>query len=139
MPHYHVTKKTETATACILLCDDNIMRVQFKKDTEITALHLEENFNAYKAMVGAHKYPYIYYAEDGSVMYTESARAYSREHEDDFPKLCIAVVVKTLAHKLIANFYLKFNKPGCLFKVFDKMEVAETWCQQQYAASLQRL
>ncbi len=38
-----------------------------------------------------------------------------------------AVVVDTLAYKLIANFYLKFNKPKRPYKVFSKEEEAIKW------------
>ena len=139
MPHSHSAKKTETTVAHISLGEDHIMRVEFKKGVEITARDLEENFSAYNALTGTAMYPYIYFAEDGSAIYTEDARHYSRSHEDSFPKLCIAVVVKTLAHKLIANFYMHFNKPKCLFKVFDDMEAAEAWCREQYALAEQQV
>lgn len=115
-----------------MLCSDHIMRVEFKKDTEITARDIEQNHAAYNGLVGDHKYPFVYYAEDGSVNYTEDARLYSKTHEGDFPKLCIAVVVQTLAHKLVANFYIRFNRPRIDLKIFDKLEDAEAWCAEQY-------
>ncbi|MBS1635543.1 MAG: hypothetical protein JST26_06430 [Bacteroidetes bacterium] len=114
------------------------MRVQFKTGAEISAKDLEENFTAYNKLTGDDKYPFIYFAEDGSTIYTEDARQYSRDNEDGFPKLCIAVVVKTLAHKLVANFYLRFNRPKCLFKVFDDMDAAEAWCKEQYEIAIKQ-
>jgi len=136
MALYQVTKKRETATALITLADDNIVRVMFRSNIEISAKDLEDNFVAYNEMVGDRKYPYLYYAEDGSAIYSEEARNYARNNEEAFPKLCIAVVVKTLAHKLVANFYLRFNKPRTLFRVFDDMEKAEEWCKGQYQAAV---
>jgi hypothetical protein len=136
MAPYQVTKKRETSTALITLADDHIVRVRFKPDVEINPADLEANFVAYRELVDGHKYPFIYYAEDGSSIYSEEARNYARNNEDAFPKLCIAVVVKTLAHKLVANFYLRFNKPRTLFRVFDHMADAEDWCKGQYQAAL---
>lgn len=43
----------------------------------------------------------------------------------------MAVLVNTLGHKLIANFYLNFYKPDFPFKVFNKINDAEAWCFEQ--------
>lgn len=115
-----------------MLCSDHIVRVEFKRDMEITARDIAQNHIAYNELVGGEKYPFIYYAEDGSVNYTEDARLYSKNNEGDFPKLCIAIVVETLAHKLVANFYIRFNRPRIDLRIFDKLEEAEAWCAQQY-------
>lgn len=115
-----------------MLCSDHIVRVEFKKDMEITAKDIQQNHAAYNELVSGHLYPFIYYAEDGSVNYTEDARLYSKNNEGNFPKLCIAVVVETLAHKLVANFYIRFNRPRIELKIFDKLGDAEAWCAEQY-------
>jgi hypothetical protein len=38
-----------------------------------------------------------------------------------------AVVVKTLAHKIIVNFYLKYNKPSHPTRAFSSEEKARKW------------
>lgn len=102
-----------------------------KKKSEIGSEHVRENINAYISIIENRKYSYLFYAEDDSVVYTEEARRDAKTNENLFPKICIAVVVKNLAHKLVANFYFKFHKPNYPFRVFDKMKDAETWCFEQ--------
>jgi hypothetical protein len=38
-----------------------------------------------------------------------------------------AIIVKSFAHKIIANFYLKFNRPSKPTKIFTNLESAVEW------------
>jgi hypothetical protein len=102
-----------------------------KKKSEITHTDTEENFKAYIEISGGNKYAFLIHSEDGTVVYTDEARKKAKELERTFEKTCMAVLVKTLGHKLIANFYLNFYKPDFPFRVFNKMEEAEAWCIEQ--------
>ncbi len=42
-----------------------------------------------------------------------------------------AIIVKSLALKIIANYYLKFNKPSHPTKIFNHENVAELWLKEQ--------
>lgn len=128
MSSYNVIKKTETRTAVINLCDDDIMRVMLRKKSEIDLEKAQENIDAYINLIEDKKYAFLFYAEDDSVIYTEEARRNAKVNEASFAKLCVAVIVKNLAHRLVANFYYKFYKPGYPFKVFSDIQSAEVWC-----------
>lgn len=108
MSSFKILKTSETQTAEISLCDDHIIRVMLKKGSEIDLLKTRENIQAYINLIDGKKYAYVFYGEDDSVVYTEDARKEAREHEKMFPKTCVAVIVKTLAHRLIANFISRF-------------------------------
>lgn len=41
-----------------------------------------------------------------------------------------AIVIHTLAQRLMANFYVNFNKPSRPTKVFDNVDEAFTWLYQ---------
>ena len=131
MSGYIITKKTETDAAEVSLCSDGIVRVMFKQKKEANEDAFEALFDLHKELVEDVAYAYIYYAEDSSVVMTEDGRKFAKAKEHSYPKICNAVVVTNLGHKLLANFYLKFNKPFYPFKVFNKMEDAELWCSQQ--------
>lgn len=131
MSFFKILEKSETQTAQISLCDDGIMRVMLKKDSEIDLVKTRENIQAYIDLIEGRKYAYIFYGEDDSVVYTDEARKSAKENEKLFPKTCVAVLVKSLAHRMIANFYFNVYKPGYPFKVFDKMKDAEAWCKEQ--------
>lgn len=133
MPCFSVIKKTETDAAQISVCSDGIIRVMIKKNTEVNAERFKTLFEVYNELVQGQKHPFIYYAEDSTSTVSEEGRAFAKKEEYSFPKVCNAVVVTRLAHKLLANFYFKFNKPNYPFKVFDKMDDAEQWCLEEYA------
>lgn len=133
MPDPIVIKKSETDFAVVSLGNDQIVRVMFKKKTEINQESFNKLFEVFKNMIDDTPYAYIYYAEDSSSTITDDGRRFAKKEEFSFPKICNAAIVTNLAHKLIANFYLKFNKPNYPFKVFSKMEEAEKWCRQQQA------
>jgi hypothetical protein len=133
MPNYSVLKKAETETAYINLCDDGIVRVTFKKDKEIHPIQVQENFDAYNRLIDGKMYSFLYLPEDTTVIYSAEGLQFSKENSAKaFQKICTAVVIKSLAHRLIANFYnLTFNAKFP-YKVFSNYEEAESWCIELY-------
>lgn len=128
MSNYIVTKKTELENVEISMCSDGIIRVMFERKAEINSMVFKQVFMKYNEMVEGKRYPFIYSAEDGSVVVTSDGRDFAKKEEYSFPKVCNAVIVRSLAHKLLASFYLKINKPAFPFKVFNSMAEAEDWC-----------
>lgn len=131
MTQFSVIKKAETQIAQVSLCSDGIIRVMIKKQADVDAQQLKILFEVYNQIVEGKAYAYIYYTEDSTTNFTDDGRSYAKNEEFSFPKICNAVVVTKLAHKLIANFYLKFNKPYYPYKVFNDMNEAEKWCLEQ--------
>ena len=136
MSSFSVTKKTETNTAYIHLCSDGIVRILLKRNSEINIPELKRNILALNELVKNKTYSFLYYTEDNSVTHSNDARAFGKKNERSVPRLCTAVVVNSLAHKMVANFYLNFNKPTIPFKVFHQMNDAEKWCLEIYSRSL---
>lgn len=135
MINYKILQQKETDTAKITLGNDGIVRVLFKNKAELTPLALEKNYVSYNDVVAGEIFPFILSAENSSVDYTAEGREYAKTHEHDWPKLCVALCVKSLAHKMLANFYLKFNKPAYPHKVFNNITDAESWCLEQIELS----
>lgn len=135
MNTYKIVKQKETATAIISLGNDGIVRVLFKDMVKVTPVEVEENFKVYNEIVGGVSYPFIISGKSGSADYTTEGLAYAKAHENDWPKLCVALCIKGLAQRLLANFYLRFNKPRHTHKVFDNISDAEVWCTEQLAKS----
>jgi hypothetical protein len=131
MSSYIVIKKEETNASYISMCSDGIIRVLFKKNQEIDPTVLEDLFKKFNEIIEGVSYPYIYLAEDGSVTFTTEGNVYSKQNQNLFPKICSAFVTKSLAQRLIANFYLKINKPKNPSKLFKNQDEAEAWCFQQ--------
>lgn len=135
MNTYKIVKQKETKTAIVTLGNDDIVRVVFKSKATLTPEELESNYLAYNDIVGGEQYAFILTAENSTVDYTAEGRAYAKEYEHSWPKLCVALCVKSLAHKMVANFYLRFNRPSYSHKVFDSVETAENWCLDQIEKS----
>ena len=70
--------------------------------------------------------PFIFMAAE-NVSITKEARDNAVKIEDISMIGSSAVIVTSLPYKLIANFYLKFNKPKRPFKVFSNEEEAVKW------------
>ncbi len=133
MAKYIILKTQETQTIRASLCDDGIVRVVFKKDSEIDLKDVKQNYKACSDLVDGKHYAFLYSPENNAVSYTDEALNYAKDEANSaFPKICIAVVVKTLAQKLLTNFYIKFfNKPSSR-KTFNDYSEAEKWCLIQY-------
>ena len=132
MPNYNVIKKAETPTAIISLCSDGIMRAVYKKNSEIGPKEMQENIDAFNDLREKNYYPFLYSTEDSSVVINNEGLKYSKENIDEMvPRICVAVFVKSLAHKLIANFYSRFTTQKYPYKVFTNYEAAEEWCLEQ--------
>ncbi|MCA0431063.1 MAG: hypothetical protein LCH32_11250 [Bacteroidetes bacterium] len=65
-------------------------------------------------------------AETGAVI-TAEARNFSASEQGQAYSIAEALVVTNLAHKIIANFYLKINKPIKPCKVFNAEIDAVNW------------
>ena len=133
MSNYIVIKKTETATAYISLCDDGIVRVSLKKNVEIGLNEEKENYETFNVLVQEKYYSFLYTTENSSTVYTSEGLEYAKKHSNTtFPKLCTAVVAKSLAQKIIANFYTSLLNRTIPHKTFTNYNEAEAWCLKMY-------
>jgi hypothetical protein len=82
----------------------------------------------YHDMTGGKLMPFIVMAAE-NVSITKEARDNAVKIEDVSMIGASAVIATSLPYKLIANFYLKFNKPKRPFKVFSNEDDAVAWLQ----------
>lgn len=108
---------------------DGIVYVKFKKDLVIDVTVQMHLLGVYNKMLDHKLTPFLFEAEEG-VTITKEARDNAGSIEDISPLGFTAVVVKNIAHALIANFYLKVNKPKRPYKVFNDREAAISWLKQ---------
>lgn len=73
--------------------------------------------------------PSIFFAGD-NVSITKEARENAVSLEDKSPLSATAIVITNLAYKLIAEFYMKFNKPKRPYKIFKNEKDAVEWLLQ---------
>jgi hypothetical protein len=112
--------------ASVSLRADDIVVVRFKKDTVLDVplqLRLLEN---YKIITKNKLMPFVFEADEG-VTITKEARDNATHLEEESPCAVSAVVVQNIAYAMIANFYMKFNKPKRPYKVFNNKQEAISW------------
>ncbi len=118
----------EIKEAIITLRNDGVIQITYKKGVVID-IDLQNRIAAiFNELCKDGKRPFLFNAFDG-VSVTPEARANAIKMEKTFPAIATAVLADTLAYKLIANFYLKVNRPQSPYRVFTEMEKAIEWLQ----------
>lgn len=110
--------------------DDGIIHVYYKEHTELDVKLQLETLGYYIEMCGDKPHPFIFEADE-YVTITKEARDNALSLEEQSPLAMSAIIVKNLAHKLIADFYLKFNKPRRPYKVFKDFQEGINWLKEQ--------
>lgn len=121
---YH--KTIEIPEAIIHLRSDMIVHIIYKEGVVIDVPLQQRVLEKFNELCEGKKLPFLFDAMD-HVTVTKEAKLNAIEMENKTPVLATAVFAKSLAYKLIADFYLKINKPKKPFKVFRKKEDAITW------------
>jgi len=113
----------------IQLKSNGIVYVLFKDncvlDVKLQLLMVDE----YNKITNHKLTPSIFFAGD-NVSITKEARDNAVSLEDKSPLSATAIVITNLAYKLIAEFYMKFNKPKRPYKIFKNEKDAVEWLLQ---------
>lgn len=112
--------------ASIVLREDGIVHVHFNEDMILDVSLQMKLLERYKEITHGKLTPFMFTASEG-VNITPEARENAIKIEEDSPCYGAAVVVTNIAYVLIANFYLKFNKPKRPYKVFRSEADAIEW------------
>ncbi len=108
---------------------DGIVHVVFKEKVELDIPLQERMMAVYIKICGDTKRPFMFSAFN-DVNITKEARDNSKKLEDVYPGTATAVIASSLSYTLIANFYLKINKPRTPYKVFKDIPSAEFWLKK---------
>lgn len=123
--HSDTNHLIETDEATIDLIE-GIAHVHFKDNFEMDVPAQLRLLEIYKQITQGKPTPFMFTAGEG-VSITKEARDNATSLEDESPLVASAIVVNSTAYLLIANFYLKFNKPKRPYKVFKDVNVALNW------------
>jgi len=123
---HKILKEIYLKEASIVLRTDGIIHVHFSKDTVLDIPLQLRMLEKYKEITEGKLTPFLFTASE-DVNVTPEARDNAIKIEEESPCYGAAVVVTNIAYLLIANFYLKFNRPKRPYKVFKNEEVAVEW------------
>ena len=130
-----ILKEIDVPEASIKLRSDGIVLVHYKKNVTIDADTQFSMRELFKELAPGKKLNYIFSADAG-VSFTKDARENSAKSTQDSPIAAYAVIANNLAYRIIANFYLKVNKPKVPFKLFPNTEEALFWLHANKAITL---
>jgi|ERR1051326_226765 hypothetical protein len=127
MPHTSANERTiAIREADITLRADGIIQILYREGTVIDLDVQKRVLDVFIELTGDVKRPMLFEALDQCSV-TREARENAIKMEDKVPASAYAVVAQSLAYKLIANFYLKVNKPKSPYRVFNNKEEALDW------------
>jgi hypothetical protein len=124
-----ITRLIEVQEAIVGMRTDGIVHVYYKAGTEITIELQDKMLQIFNDITGNKKCPFIFQAAEGCTVNREARdNAIAMEHKT--PLKATVVFVSNLAHKMISEFYYKFNKPRQPYKVSTDFEEGIEWLLQ---------
>lgn len=131
---YNFTKEIITNTVRLRLLSSDIIHYTYLPNSEVDEVEHQINHNATIELVGTTKRYPVLIDGDEFINITAEARKLIRELEPIVPVSARALVIKSLSHRILANFYIHFHKPIVPTKIFTNYEDAF-----QYLNSLKEL
>lgn len=122
----NIIKEIDSKEANIALKSNGIVYVLFKNDCVLDVDLQFRLLDSYNEITGGKLMPFIFLAAE-NVTITKEARDNATSLESISPLGASAAIVTNLAYKLIANFYMRLNKPKRPFKTFSNEEEAVIW------------
>jgi hypothetical protein len=119
----------ETSVAVISVLEENILRIEFKPDCYIDIREFEENLCAYKKLMTTEKVYVLTIASPGATISREARDRFSSPERSTF-KIAEAFVIESLAHKILADFVTRVQKPKHRLRFFNTEEKAMKWLKK---------
>ena len=121
---------TELRTTRLHMREDGIICIRVKDDVDIEIADAKETFEEVKRLAGGEKKPVLVFTGSGGTISNEVKR-FSASKEAGEPTLAEAVIARSLAHKLVVNFLIKFANMGRPMKLFSFEDEAVAWLNEQ--------
>ena len=116
--------------------DGKVLTTELFEDVTIEIEDVNENYNIVMDIINAGPVKEKRYV---SLVITAQHNSITREAREDANKaekyrycLAQAIVVKSLATRLLGNFFIRFAKPTCPQKIFQNKEDALGWLEAQW-------
>lgn len=109
--------------------EEGIGFIHFKDGIHLDVPEAMENHKCLLEITKNKHTPFVVTAGE-HVTLSKEARDHALVIEDVSPMYGTATVIQNIAYRLIADFYLKVQKPKKPFAVFTDKEKAIEWCRQ---------
>ena len=121
-----IIKQIKLPEATLSLRQDGIVEVFYHTNTILDVPLQLRMADAFNNITDGKKSLFIIEAGEG-VIVTKEARNNALKLEDSTPMLASAVVANNLAYRIIANFFVKVQKPEGKYKVVASKKEAVKW------------
>jgi hypothetical protein len=125
-------EKVITEIAELYFLEDGVFCTRLLQDREIDIDKAKANFEAAKKITGDSRYA-AFTDGRGFMSITKEAMAFGGTKEVNDPIIAHAILVNSLANRLIGNFLIKFYKPPALTRLFTSEDEALVWLREQLA------
>ena len=117
----------ETDHLLVTIYSNNIAHIYVKAGQRVTLETVEET-QAYFATLGEEKRYYMIFEYGPLADLDPEVRTSRAKKGGSKYALVDAFVVNSLGHRLIADFYLRFNRPKRPTRIYSSVEKAAEWC-----------
>ena len=115
-------------TSCANLYFDNgIVTITIKENANIELSEMKEIIEKRNKLVGINKFSVLIDSSSNHSTTNESQKYLAELNNPNW--ICMAVLTNNLASKILANFFIKINKPIVKTKMFTKIEAAIEWIE----------
>lgn len=118
------------------IIETGILENTFKGSNSIEASDMWELKTSNVKLIGNSIYTVLVQAED-LISFSLEARRVAASEEFKGNTIAKALLFRSLGQRIIANFYLKINKPAIKTKLFNNREKAIDWLREEYTTQIQ--
>lgn len=120
-----IIAETETV---IFYYEDDIMNINFKEDADVHLENAQDNLKVRKEFQKEEKVKVL---SDISKVWqvSKDARAFFATKQVTDLNIAMALITESLTSTILANFFMKFNKPAAPTKMFSSKEKALAWLE----------
>lgn len=121
-----IVKQIKIPEATVSKWENGIIHVFYNDNTVLdidVQLKMADVFNE----IADHKKSHFIFEAGDNVVVTKEARDNALKLEDSTPILASAVIAHNLAYRMIANFFLKVQRPKGQYRVVGSLKEAIEW------------
>lgn len=125
---FKIVKQVKIPEATVSRWENGIIHV-FYQDNTILDIDVQRRMADIFNEVADFKKSHFIFEAGENVIVTKEARNNALKLEDSTPILASAVIAHNLAYRMIANFFLKVQRPKGQYKVVGSLEEALHWLE----------
>jgi hypothetical protein len=129
-----ILKVRGTLKANIYLLKGDIVKMVPHENVEVDVKDLEDIQRVKFELVGERKYAVMFVTPAMGVM-TKEGRAFASGELVNRNAVAKAIVIHNLGIRMMASFFIKFNKPVVEHRIFDNEEDAVAWLRSRLDAT----